>query len=296
LVDPPKIVRNAFYAPNVILSIVSIFKMQFSTRTTAKALKEYGVRLAYIGPNTAEELASEWACFPAELSFAIAQKTKMQLQSQGGQVTLTDEKGTHLEITVERENWTVGGFQGPLNKPGRFAVLPIGTVGTNRIKEVNGNIYLDFLESFGPTGEICQWVVKDNWVRDIKGGDQARAYKEKIFKVKNANLFSQITWGFNPKENISKALQPPWNKNKLGMLTRFAGVMHLGLGATLFHQKGDKKLASAIHTHGILLNPTLTAGKNTIIEKGRLSALDDPDLRELAKKYGDPDKVLAQFS
>jgi leucyl aminopeptidase (aminopeptidase T) len=296
LIDPSKIVRNAFYASDVILSIVSIFKMQFSTPATARALNEYGARLAYIGPNTSEELASEWARFPAELSFAIAQKTRTNLQAGSDDVTLTDESGTHLKVKVEPKNWGGAGVRGPLNKPGQHAVLPASTVGTNRIKEVNGNIFPDFLEIFGPTGEICEWVIKDNWVTDIRGGPQAEAFKERIFKIKNANLFSQISWGFNPKIKINKSLQPHFDKNKLGMITRAAGVMHLGLGSTLFHQKGKKEFASPIHTHGILLKPTLTAGNKMIIEKGNLTVLNDPEIRDIAKKYGDPDVILTQLS
>jgi hypothetical protein len=31
-----------------------------------------------------------------------------------------------------------------------------------------------------------------------------------------------------------------------------------------------------------------------IVDRGRLKALDDPDVRELASKYGDPDRVLSE--
>ena len=82
----------------------------------------------------------------------------------------------------------------------------------------------------------------------------------------------------------------------LGLITRSAGVMHLGLGSTLFHRKGNSALASTLHNHGILLKPTLTAGSIVIIEKGYISALNDPEIRELAKKYGDPDSVLSQYA
>jgi len=259
-------------------------------------MNEYGTRLAYIGPNTSEELGSEWARFPAELSFAIAQKIRTNLQTGSEDVTLTDDSGTHLKVKVEPQHWGGAGVRGPLDKPGQHAVLPASTVGTNRIKEVNGNVFLDFLEIFGPTGEICEWVIKDNWVTDIRGGFQAEAFKEKIFKIKNANLFSQISWGFNPKIKINKNLQPPFEKNKLAMITRAAGVMHLGLGSTLFHQKGKKKFASPIHTHGILLKPTLTAGNKMIIEKGQLNALNEPEILDIAKKYGDPDEILTQLT
>jgi len=31
-----------------------------------------------------------------------------------------------------------------------------------------------------------------------------------------------------------------------------------------------------------------------IVERGRLKTLDDPEIREIAKKYGDPDRLLAE--
>lgn len=32
----------------------------------------------------------------------------------------------------------------------------------------------------------------------------------------------------------------------------------------------------------------------TAIQNGRLTALDDPEVRELARKYGDPDELLKE--
>lgn len=295
LIDPPKVVRHAFYAADVILSIVSIFKMQFSTPAAAEAVRKYGARLAYIGPNTAAELASSWARFPAEIAFAMARKIQSDLQAGSGEVLLSDENGTRLEISVAPENWSGAGVRGPMNEPGRHAVLPACTVGTNRIGRVNGKVVLDFLEMFGPPGEACEWTVKDNWVVAVSGSAQAEAFGEKVLNIKNANRFSQVSWGINPKIDIDGLLKSSWDKNKLAKLTRAAGVIHLGLGATLFHLKGEKKWASPIHTHGMLLKPTLTAGRRTIIEKGRLTVTDDPQIIEIATKYGQPAELLGRF-
>ena len=296
LIDPPKVVRHAFYAADIILSVVSIFKMQFSTPAAAKAVRKYGARLAYIGPNTAAELASSWSRFPAELAFAMAQRIRSDLQAGSDEVLLSDENGTRLKISVEPENWSGAGVRGPLNQPGRHAVLPACTVGTNRIGRANGKVVLDFLEMFGPSDQACEWTVKDNRVVAIEGGAQAEAFREKIFNTKNANRFSQVSWGINPKIDIDRLLRSAWDKNKLAKLTRAAGVIHLGLGSTLFHLKGEKKGASPIHTHGMLLKPTLTAGPKTVIENGRLAVSDDPQIREIAEKYGDPDELLGSFT
>ena len=52
-----------------------------------------------------------------------------------------------------------------------------------------------------------------------------------------------------------------------------------------------------MHIH--LLFPTFTiitkSGREyTIIRDGRLTALDDPEVRKLAEKYGDPDDLLRE--
>jgi hypothetical protein len=53
---------------------------------------------------------------------------------------------------------------------------------------------------------------------------------------------------------------------------------------------------SPFHWDGGGLKPTLTLGKKTIIDRGYLTMLDDPDVRELASKYGNPDDFLSYES
>ena len=62
--------------------------------------------------------------------------------------------------------------------------------------------------------------------------------------------------------------------------------MHWGFGG------GPEK--KRIHIDAIIFQSTITANGVPIVERGRLTALDDPEIREMAKKYGDPDRVLAE--
>ena len=53
------------------------------------------------------------------------------------------------------------------------------------------------------------------------------------------------------------------------------------------------------HHHVILLFPTVTIqtrdGREvTLIDKGRLTALDDPEVRQVAAKFGDPDELFRE--
>jgi len=83
---------------------------------------------------------------------------------------------------------------------------------------------------------------------------------------------------------------------------RRSGVIHMGFG-TLWRSAEEKWagergiLYGHLHIH--LLFPTFTVtarnGKEyTIIRNGRLTALDDPEVRKLAEKYGDPDDLLKE--
>ena len=40
---------------------------------------------------------------------------------------------------------------------------------------------------------------------------------------------------------------------------------------------------------------TLVTERGTVIENGHLTALDDPKIRKIAKKYGDPDELLKEL-
>jgi hypothetical protein len=80
-----------------------------------------------------------------------------------------------------------------------------------------------------------------------------------------------------------------------------SGYVHHGFGAPL---TGIPEFVKAglpwVHLHIHSIFPTMT-GKTrngetiTIIDKGHLTALDDPQVREVAGKYGDPDKHLNEI-
>ena len=75
------------------------------------------------------------------------------------------------------------------------------------------------------------------------------------------------------------------------LLFRRAGSIHCAVG--LWPGMG---VPSPFHWDGGSLQPTLTLGKKTVIDRGYLTMLDDPDVREVASKYGDPDDFLSYES
>jgi hypothetical protein len=83
---------------------------------------------------------------------------------------------------------------------------------------------------------------------------------------------------------------------------RRSGVIHMGFG-TLWRSAEEQWagengiLYGHLHIH--LLFPTFTittksGREHTIIREGRLTALDDPEVRRLAENYGDPQDLLRE--
>jgi len=83
---------------------------------------------------------------------------------------------------------------------------------------------------------------------------------------------------------------------------RRSGVIHMGFGTRWRGPEevwaGERGLVYG-HLHVHLLFPTYEVtsrqGRKTkVIDNGRLVALDDPEVRKLAAKYGDPDDLLSE--
>jgi hypothetical protein len=83
---------------------------------------------------------------------------------------------------------------------------------------------------------------------------------------------------------------------------RRSGVIHLGFGTRWRGPEevwaGERGLVYG-HLHIHLLFPTFAVTSKdgetrNIIENGRLTALDDQEVRDLASQYGDPDQLLSE--
>jgi hypothetical protein len=80
---------------------------------------------------------------------------------------------------------------------------------------------------------------------------------------------------------------------------RRAGIIHCGIGTRWRSSEevwaGERHVLYG-HLHVHLLLPTLVVdtpnGEVPVIERGRLSAYDDPEVRDLAATFGDPDQLL----
>jgi hypothetical protein len=82
-----------------------------------------------------------------------------------------------------------------------------------------------------------------------------------------------------------------------------SGIIHIGYGSVISSAPETEATLAGLpnigHWHVHPNYPTLTlegadGTRENLIEDGRLKALDDPDIRRLAEKYGNPDRLLEE--
>jgi len=69
---------------------------------------------------------------------------------------------------------------------------------------------------------------------------------------------------------------------------RRSGFLHASVGAALENEN------SKLIRHFDMMFPSLYADDRPVIEDGHLLALDDPGVRAIAERYGDPDELLRE--
>ncbi len=157
-----------------------------------------------------------------------------------------------------------------------------------------------------------EMVIKNSVVTEIKGGG---IFGEKLRLLAKNTAATQYS-GFNepgimqwweasigtspkihrPRENYA-------NGFNCGLYERMrAGIIHIGFGTIISSdtERADAKAGKLVgHWHVHLYFPTYVAedinGEDiTIIEHGRHKALDAPEVRAVAAKYGNPDELLRE--
>lgn len=262
---------------------------------------------------TVETFVSETVTFPSEVNEKINEVTwrKIWEHGRGGRVRLTDPEGTDIAWTLFEEYYDRPNAYG-------FAKVP-------RMGHLFGHPQAPYLENADDTGVLAGTTnhtgkpfphirvhIKDGAVHKIDGGgkygDEWRDLQEETKHTKypgmpRGGLFwlDEVAIGTLPKvfRPTNYLMRSSW----MGMWERLrSGIIHAGVGTTTgeeaeYWAQQNGMLYGHIHVH--LLFPTYEittkdGERIKVIDKGRLTALDDPEVRSVAAKYGDPDRLLAE--
>ncbi len=241
---------------------------------------------------------------PSQLRLAIDHAVMKPLL-EGGEVHITDPEGTDLTYTIFPELWSLveererrprvfvghlwgipqmvikpksnasGVVAGTANHSGVYPTLKVHLENQQVVKVEGGGAYGDNWKEIVELGKDIQWP----------------EYPRKGF-----SWFIEAGIGSDPG-NIPGWC---WNNGEV----RSSGIIHFGFGVGSQTERfkefiGETGLPGG-HNHIHVRFPTYDI-KNSrgqvvrVIDKGRFTAFDDPEVRRVAEEYGDPDKLLRQL-
>ena len=258
-----------------------------------------------------EHFASPATVYPRDLHTLINLKTwwSFYKDGRGGKVRVTDPEGTDFSYTLfpeyfdgTRRGYTDVPWWGHLLAHGPTPILP---------KEDATGVVMGTTSHFQRPFPRIKVTLEKGRVEKVEGGgDYGDGWRALIEESKNTQypcfprpgLFWlwEVAIGTNPKIARPRNIQL-LSSGGFEWERRRSGIIHVGLGT---RWRGPEEVwagESGIlygHLHVHLFFPTLRIempnGKEIkVIEDGHLVSLDDPEVRDLAAKYGDPDRILA---
>ena len=287
----PRIVEGAVLGSDVAITISGAADLNWRRPFGRKAMGEYGVTAAVINANTSEVLASEYARFPVGLVTAITGRVYDKVV-HGTKLRVTTPKGTDISMGITQSYQEVVGGKGkPGRRPGDRTTFPRGMVGIHPGHPADGVIAVEAIFPMLNPPEVfldrpLYITIKDHWCTEVEG-PHAEWVKELLKTDENARWFAECMWGNHPKA-WPIGYQTGDVKDWFSLMHLRPDLLHFALGC---HVQGGKPF-SLLHADFYTTNPTVYLDGKVLIEKGHLTVLDDPEVREIASKYGDPNKIL----
>ena len=249
-----------------------------------RALFERGLVYINSEAKTQETMSSLYGRFPAELLFALG-TTIMGKLGGGKTIRVTTKKGTDISMGARPE--TLGGYCYPFHfdTPGHKKGVPGGTSCFHPEDPVNGVIaYEAITGGLAPKNlfdEPLFVTYKDHRIVSMEG--YGADWLEEHFKKngdENSGWLAECMWGIHPHAS-----------GRGGRGASNPNLLHFGNGNSIAY---GGPTFSKTWTVMFVESATLTVENEPILDNGHLTILDDPKVRAVAAKYGDPDELLAQ--
>lgn len=316
----PKMAFHAMIGADVCVNLTAFTDIHGLFGTGAKyygmesifdVFNKYKTRMLSVVITNKEGLASDWATYPETLFRYLSFKAHQHVIEATGDkldhafVRVTDPQGTDISFEgysmctkvdlnsdEDKPFYTFGTEQvGLLPQkpvPNAEGVIVSTSIHTGRVPEMrltvkNGQGVK--IEGGGQAGI--------QWARDWEKGKNAKSNdRQTIFGGHSGpgiNWFEELMYGIHPKAfRIGHKYRYEGSDAFAGWIggTRRSGVLHFGFGGGIDEWYRHRDLE--------VFAPTLTINNEVIIDNGRLKILDEPEIREEASKYGDPDYLLTE--
>lgn len=233
---------------------------------------------------TVEALSGRYGRFPAELLFAIGTRTLERITA-GRDIRVTTPAGTDISMSV-RVN-TAGGYCYPFtfDSPGYKKGFPGGVACFHPEDPVNGVIAVEAITRGNKAPKVIldrplRLTYRDHRVVDAEG-ECADWWND--FVARNgadSTWLAECMWGIHPHAS-----------GRGGRGAANPHLLHFGIGNSIPY--GGPTWARTWQVM-FVQDATLTVDGQPLLDRGHLTVLDDPEIRQVAAKYGDPDEWLRQ--
>ncbi|MHB8619201.1 MAG: hypothetical protein ACYDAG_06490 [Chloroflexota bacterium] len=259
-----------------------------------------------------EHFAAQSTAYPLDLHLLINEKTWQPIWelARGGRAHLTDPEGTDLSWTYWEEYYD-GSRYGFSSAP-RHGHLHSHPVTPIIPREDAAGVVAGTTSHFNRPFPKIKLDLEGGQVVKIAGGATYGAAWRDLLEEGNRTQYPcfprpglfylwEAAIGTNPKIKRPRHIHQH-SSGGFEWERRRSGVIHMGFGTRWRGSEerwaGERGLLYG-HLHVHLLLPTLVVTskqgvEHTVIRDGRLTAMDDPEVRRLASAYGDPDELLSE--
>jgi len=247
---------------------------------------------------TADLMISEHQTYPVEIRDAI-DAVAWEKIAGSRKIKWTDLEGTDLELKFSEAEWKTHSerFVKRTGLPYMHGHLQLPAPSV----QING-VFVSSSLTFGGLIPRITLTIEKGQIVNVKGGGAFGQRLKDSFKT-HAGLTSPACPGpgINWLTTIGICTNPRVRRSpfvdELSGSARVAAWTFGHRRAGIFHSSVGEGYVSATHKlirHMDNYFNTLVTDKGTAIENGHMLALDDPRVRKIASKYGDPDKLLTE--
>lgn len=250
--------------------------------------------------------------YPLELHLLVNQKTWEPIweHGRGGKARLTDSEGTDISWTYWEEYYD-GSRYGFSAEPrnGHLFSHPVPPLVA---KENAAGVVAGTTSHFTRAFPHLRVELEGGQIVSVGGGgaygdawrgllEESKRTQYPCFPRPGLFYLWEAAIGTNPKISRLSDIERH-SSGGFEWERRRSGVIHMGFG-TLWRAPEERwagergLLYGHLHIHLLFATLVVTAkdGREyTVIRNGRLTALDDPEVRAVAARYGDPDELLKE--
>ena len=265
-------------------------------KSIQEAATEHNVILCRNFATTPGLLNSPWVQTPYELVSEIRYQACVPFGSGNLPYKIYDDNGTHIEGTilppshVRFPTYTRRRNEGPGYRPFPEWIFP-----PINVKDTNGTIVFDCMLGWwsryigiSPVFKSpIRLKIENNKIRAIEGGEEAMALKSFLQSMEskvgdNAYNFPEIHAGVHPQAHVAPQQCDHPLMQRIVSHSETCNI-HFHIGAPW----PSAEYPYWLHITGDLRSATWEVGNQLVHDKGYLTALDHPKVKEVAAKYPD---------